>query len=226
MSAAPNYVQTIIGNTARALPWNAPAEEAGAGRRLRTPLSLVPSIPRKRRSPLVVFTIGILVVAALMTVLVLNVQLSSGQYELVQLKAKQAELVKANQDLAAQDQNAAAPQNLAARALGMGMVTSSNTGQINADTKVITGNPLPAAAAADKQAVIPAPAVNAGDHSAAAPAATVPGGPAKAGTDPTATDPAAAASPAAGAPAAVAPQPAPASELNGGTIPAPAQKDS
>ncbi|WP_427019124.1 hypothetical protein ACQCSX_00390 [Pseudarthrobacter sp. P1] len=221
MSAAPNYVQSIIGNTARALPWVAPAEESSPGRKLRTPLSLVVSPPRRRRAPFVVMCFGILV-AALMTVLVLNVQLSSGQYELVQLKAAQADLVKTNQDLASQEQNAGAPQNLVARAVGMGMVTSSNTGQINADTKAITGNPMPALATPEQQAVIPSPDVNAGDHAPEPVEPVAPGGPAKSGEDGTA----AAAGQAGVQAPAMAPEPAPAPDLNGGTIPAPAQKDS
>ncbi len=99
-----------------------------AGRRpagkSRTPLSVVRSAPRKRRAPFVVMCFAMLALA-LMAVLVLNISVSSAQYQLVELRAKQSTLTKQNQDLTQQVQNFDAPQNLAAKATELGMVAST-----------------------------------------------------------------------------------------------------
>ncbi|MDJ0356949.1 hypothetical protein [Paenarthrobacter sp. PH39-S1] len=211
-SAQGNF-QSIMGNTARALTSFAP--DARPARQGRSPLSLVVSAPRKRRAPFVVFCF-LALVAALATVLVLNISVSSGQYQLVELRAAQLELQKTNQDLTQQVQNAQAPQNLVAKAAELGMVTSSSTGQINLDTMAVTGKPA-AAVAGDKPLTVIAPPAVTGQQeeskttgAAAAPAASepvAPGGPSKAGT-------------AAAGTAGTAAQ-----DLNGGTIPAPKQKN-
>ncbi|WP_026554200.1 hypothetical protein [Arthrobacter sp. 35W] len=227
MSAASRNVQSVIGNTARALPWVAPLEETPTPRRTRTPLSLVVSAPRKRRVPFAAVCF-LFLVGALMTVLVLNVQVTSGQYKLVELKEQQAALLKSNQDLTAKVQNAGAPQNLVARAEALGMVTSTTTGQIDVNSKTITGDPKPAVASTKSTGHIAPPAIDARMPDQK-PATETPGGPAKAGSD-SATGAASGQDPAAStAVAPVAPVVAPvvpAAELNGGSIPAPAQRDS
>ncbi len=217
MSApAQGNFQSIMGNTARALTSFAP--EPGPVRRARSPLSLVVSTPRKRRTPFVVFCF-LTLVAALATVLVLNISVSSGQYKLVELRGEQAQLLKTNQDLTQQVQNAQAPQNLVAKAAELGMVTSSSTGQINLDTMAVTGKPA-AAVAGDKPLTVIAPPAVTGQQvepketaaaTSAAPEPVAPGGPSKAGS-------ATAAAP----PQVVAP---PVEDLNGGTVPAPKQKN-
>ncbi|HEV7167661.1 MAG TPA: hypothetical protein VGN49_06780 [Micrococcaceae bacterium] len=256
-AAAPSNFQAIIGNTARALssfgPSTRPEPEGEPSRRARTPLSLVVSAPAKRRAPFAVFCF-LTLVAALMVVLVLNISVSSGQYQLVQLRNHQAELLKSNQDLAQQVQNAQAPQNLVSKATELGMVTSSSMGQIDLDTMTVSGNPKPATDADKPLAVIAPPAVNgtstsgtstaAGAAQAATPApADAPAQDATGGAiagdslvpgehvPGTATAPGGSGSAPVTAPGAdpaqapAAQTPAPAEDLHGGTIPAPKQKN-
>jgi cell division protein FtsL len=204
----------------RTLPAGAPGE----GRKSRTPLSVVRSVPRKRRAPFVVLCFAMLAVA-LIAVLVLNISVSTAQYQLVELRARQSTLTKQNQDLTQQVQNFEAPQNLAAKAKDLGMVASTVKGQIDLSTLSVTGKATPAVKGGSEGAVIPAPAV-AGQLIVVPPASK--GEPLesrKPVTDeaatPAAADPAAEAAQAAQAAVAAA---VPAAELHGGTVPVPKQK--
>lgn len=236
-AAAVNSYPVTTGSAARIVPGVVPAP----GKRVRTPLSLVTAAPRKRRAPFVVMCFGLLAVA-LMAVLVLNISVSSAQYQLVQLRAQQSTLTKQNQDLTQQVQNFDAPQNLAAKATELGMVASTVKGQIDLSTLSVTGKAKPAAKGDAPGAIIAAPAV-AGQLDVVPP--------------PSAAEPLAARRPAEAAPAtqnaaqtqtarnadltAAAGQtaagqapktpvtvpaapPAPVLDLNGGSVPAPAQK--
>jgi hypothetical protein len=179
-----------------------------------------------------VLCFGILAVA-LMVVLVLNISVSTAQYQLVQLRNQQSTLTKQNQDLTQQVQNFDAPQNLAAKATELGMVASTGKGQIDLSTLTVTGKAKPAVKGDAPGAVIAAPAV-AGQLTVVPPAtvneplanrkpaAAAPAAPATtpAAPGPDAAEPAADAVP---VPAAPAPA-APAVELHGGSVPAPAQK--
>ncbi|AJT42835.1 hypothetical protein UM93_02830 [Psychromicrobium lacuslunae] len=124
--------------------------------RQRTPLSLVAALPGRRRTPFVVFCF-LALVAAMATVLVLNISVSSGQYELVQLNSAKDTLVKQNQALTQQVQNAQAPQNLAQKAQQLGMVAANSTGQINVNNQTISGSPKPAVKLATPAPLIAAP---------------------------------------------------------------------
>jgi cell division protein FtsL len=215
-TAAAKILPTTVGNTARALPARGP--ERDATRKARTPLSLVQSVPGRRRTPFVVFCFGVLA-AALMTVLVLNISVSTAQYDLVKLRNDDASLNKQNQDLTQQVQNYQAPQNLAAKAAELGMVASTATGQIDLDTLTVTGKATPATKGQNPGAVIAAPAV-AGQSS------VQPSAPPKndsldsrkpSGTaDPTPAKPQAPVVPAAPKPPVV--------DLHGGSVPVPQQK--
>lgn len=218
-TAAVNRFPVATGATARALPGLNP----GPARKARTPLSLVRSAPRKRRAPFVVLCFGILAVA-LMAVLVLNISVSTAQYQLVQLRSDQLTLTKQNQDLTQQVQNFDAPQNLAAKATELGMVASTGKGQIDLSTLTVSGKAKAAVKGDAAGAVIAAPAV-AGQLNVVPPAASneplanrKPAADAPAAARGAAAEPAAAAKP---APAKPAP---PAAELHGGSVPAPAQK--
>lgn len=199
-------------------------------RRERTPLSIVRSVPKKRRTPFVVMCFAMLALA-LVTVLVLNIQVSSAQYSLVSLKSTQSTLTKENQELTQQVQNFEAPQNLAAKATQLGMVASTVKGQIDLSTLTVTGKATPALAGASAGAVIPAPAV-AGQLSVVPPATA--GEPLENRAPAEAAGPADAAVPDAGAAAAgpgaaaaaaeAAATQAPPVELNGGSVPAPEQR--
>jgi hypothetical protein len=186
---------------------------------------LVRSAPRKRRAPFVVFCFGLLAVA-LMVVLVLNISVSSAQYQLVHLRSEQSTLTKQNQDLTQQVQNFDAPQNLAARATELGMVASTGKGQIDLSTLSVTGKAKPAVKGDAAGAVIAAPAV-AGQLTVVPPAAAnEPLANRKLAESVPATAAAAAVEAAAEAvpPAAAVVPAAPAVELYGGSVPAPAQK--
>lgn len=216
-TAAVNRFPVAAGATARALPGITPG--TGPSRKARTPLSLVRSTPQKRRAPFVVLCFGLLAVA-LMAVLVLNISVSTAQYQLVQLRSEQSTLTKQNQDLTQQVQNFDAPQNLAAKATELGMVASTAKGQIDLSTLTVTGKAKPAVKGDAPGAVIAAPAV-AGQLSVVPPATV---------KEPLANRKPAAA-PAAAAPAAApaaeavpVPPAKPAVELHGGSVPAPAQK--
>ena len=90
-----------------------------------------------------VLCFGLLAIA-LMAVLVLNISVSTAQYQLVQLRSEQSTLTKQNQDLTQQVQNFDAPQNLAAKATELGMVASTAKGQIDLSTLTVTGKAKPA----------------------------------------------------------------------------------
>ena len=232
-TAAVKNFPVVSGSAAKQLPAGSPA----GPRRSRTPLSVVRTVPRKRRAPFVVLCFAMLAVA-LIAVLVLNISVSTAQYQLVELRAKQSTLTKQNQDLTQQVQNFEAPQNLAAQATKLGMVPSTVKGQIDLSTLSVTGKATPAVKDGAAGAVIPAPAV-AGQLTVVPPATKrdplearkpIEDVPAAAAPDATPGNaPAAAASGAAAdaAPAQTPPSPAPAVppvELHGGSVPAPAQK--
>ena len=223
-TAAVKNFPVVSGSAAKQLPAGSPA----GPRRSRTPLSVVRTVPRKRRAPFVVLCFAMLAVA-LIAVLVLNISVSTAQYQLVELRARQSTLTKQNQDLTQQVQNFEAPQNLAAQATKLGMVPSTVKGQIDLSTLTVTGKATPAVKDGAAGAVIPAPAV-AGQLTVVPP--------------PSKRDPLEARKPVEQAPAAApaasetkpapdatpAPTPpsstpaAPPVELHGGSVPAPEQK--
>jgi cell division protein FtsL len=213
-----------------ALPSGPSVQEIEAGladsaRKARTPLSLVRSAPRKRRAPFVVLCFGMLA-AALIAVLVLNISVSTAQYQLVKLRAEQTALTKQNQDLTQQVQNFEAPQNLAAKAAELGMVASTGKGQIDLSTLTVSGDAKPAVKGDSAGAVIAAPAVpgqlnvvppaSSGEPLASrAPAASETASGEKSAAEPE--------TPAVAKPAEPAAAAKPAAH-NGGTIPAPEQR--
>jgi len=216
MSTAAKAMPSTVGNTARALPLRSSAPDAG--RKVRTPLSVVRSTPGKRRVPFVIFCFGVLA-AALLTVLVLNISVSTAQYDLVQLKAQAATLTKENQELTQQRQAFEAPQNLAAKAAQLGMVASTTKAQINLETLAITGKATPALKGTSQGAVIAPPAIT-GQLDVVPPATSKEPLESRAPSADTETKTDAVPAPAA-KPAA---KKAPAVDLNGGSVPVPQQR--
>ena len=217
MSAAAERMDMASGTAALA------GSTAPASSSRRAPLSLVRTLPVRRRAPFAIFCLGVLA-AALISVLVLNIAVSTGQYQLVQLRSEQLGLEKENQELQQRVQNYEAPQNLAARAAQLGMVASTTKGQIDLKTLLVTGQPKPAEKGASQGAVIPAPEVPGfvtANPAAAAPASDAIKPEAKASQAPASPT---TAPPASAAPAPAAAAPAPAVTLNGGSVPAPKQK--
>lgn len=216
-------LSAVVGNTARKLSGdNLPGRPGAGAKRERTPLSVVAGAPARRTVPFAVFCL-LALVAALATVLVLNISVSSSQYELVKLKNDQSSLNKTNQDLTQQLQNAQAPQNLTNKARELGMVSAASTGQINVDTGTVAGNPSPAAAADKPLPIIAAPALPGTAGNPANPgSAGNPGAAANSGAP--AGQPAGVPS---GQPAGTTPPTAAAAppvDLYGGSIPSPLQK--
>jgi hypothetical protein len=215
-NAAAKTLPSVVGNTARALP--APAGKPDTGRKARTPLSVVRSAPGRRRTPFVVLCF-VAMAAALLTVLVLNISVSTAQYQLVQLKAEAATLNKENQDLTQRKQNFEAPQNLAAKAAELGMVPSTVKGQIDLNTMTVTGKATPAVKGDAPLAQLAPPAV-------AGMLDVVPSVTTKEPLEnlKPSVAPVAPATPAAPAATPASPAAAPSVELHGGSVPAPQQK--
>ncbi|MHA7239027.1 hypothetical protein [Arthrobacter sp. TMS1-12-1] len=124
--------------------------------RPRTPLSVVPARPARRKVPFAVFTLLVLA-AALAAVLMLNISVSGTQYELVQLRNQQTALSQQNEALVLDIEAREAPQNLAAAATKLGMVSSPTFGTIELDSKKVTGTPEPATKGPKPEVLIAAP---------------------------------------------------------------------
>lgn len=144
------------GSSARVLDWS-PEAPAGTTRR-RTPLSVVPATTGRRKAPFAVFCFLALVLG-LATVLLLNISVSSGQYQLVQLQNERTELTQRNEALTQQVENHQAPQVLAAAASDLGMVSSGSFGTIDLENLTVSGEPEAAAAGKAPEALVPAPGV-------------------------------------------------------------------
>jgi hypothetical protein len=129
---------------------------AGTSPKPRTPLSVVPARPARRRVPFAVFSLLVLA-AALAAVLMLNISVSGTQYELVQLRNQQVALSQQNEALVLEIEGKEAPQNLAAAATKLGMVSSPTFGTVELDSKKVTGTPEPATDSPKPEALIPAP---------------------------------------------------------------------
>ncbi|WP_051477230.1 hypothetical protein [Arthrobacter sp. Br18] len=154
---APAGSRALSGSRVLSTPHPAGPRPAGApAPRTRTPLSVVPARPAKRRIPFVVFSF-VALVAALVTVLMLNISVSGTQYELVQLRGQQIALSQENQALEQKIENREAPQNLAAAATELGMVASPTFGSIEIDSLKVTGTPEAATKTDGPRALIPAP---------------------------------------------------------------------
>lgn len=212
------------GNTARTLDWNPVSAPTAPSPRRRTPLSVVPAAKRRRRAPVVIFCF-IALILGLGAVLLLNISVSSGQYQLVQLQNERTELAQRNEALTQQLENHQAPQTLASQAAGLGMVTSSTFGSIDLQTLAVTGNPVPAEEGTPPTVLIPAPDVLTRPITPAAAAPPEPAGEPVRAAEEREAEAAEAVPPVAGEEAGDAPAPLPEeADLNGGTIPAPVQR--
>ncbi|WP_066301304.1 hypothetical protein [Arthrobacter luteolus] len=215
--AAP--LRAVQGNLARSEQWE-PAEPQAPAPRRRTPLSLVPAAARRRRVPVAALCFAVLA-AGLAAVLLLNISVSSGQYQLVQLQNQRTELVQKNEALTQQVENHQAPQVLAATAAELGMVASPSFGTIDLQTLAVTGNPEPAKEGTKREALIGLPQVL---TQPVTPAQASPAEPEKPAENVRAAE-AQDSAPAAADASPEAPAPAvPEADLNGGTIPAPSQR--
>ena len=124
--------------------------------RVRTPLSIVPTQRVRRRTPFAVFSLLVLAIA-LAAVLMINISVSSTQYDLVQLRGQQTALTQENEALVLEIEGKEAPQNLAAAATKLKMVSSPTFGSIDLDSKKVTGDPVPATEGPEPEVLIAAP---------------------------------------------------------------------
>jgi hypothetical protein len=108
--------------------------------------------------PFAVFSLLVLG-AALAAVLMLNISVSGTQYELVQLRNQQVALSQQNDALVLEIEGKEAPQNLAASATKLGMVSSPTFGTIELDSKKVTGTPEPAKEGPKPEVLIAAPSI-------------------------------------------------------------------
>lgn len=109
----------------------------------RTTLSVVPSMATKRRVPMLV-TLLAMIMASAVAVLLLNVFIANGQYSLVSLKGQERALSQENEALNQEAQYLEAPQVIAQKATKLGMVKPGTPAAINLDTGKVTGKATPA----------------------------------------------------------------------------------
>ena len=182
-----------------------------------------------RRLPFAVFCFGVML-AALDTVLVLNISVSGGQYEVVELRNQEQTLTQENEALTQQAQKLEAPQSVAAKAAELGMVVPGSVASIDLKTLKVAGTSSAAKAEEGPTSLVADRETAAGSGSTAAGQATDPVAEAEstqdgatAGEEPANEVPGEDA-PAADAPARTVDTEFTEQELNGGTIPAPAQQ--
>lgn len=132
----------VEGSSARRMtpPAPHPGESSGS---TRAPLSVVPNRARRRRVSTVVLSLLALVLA-LATILVLNIQISGGQYRLVELRAQEQALSQHNESLTQDLEFYGAPQNLAVMASDLGMVPAESSGTVDLTDGTVEGDPQPA----------------------------------------------------------------------------------
>lgn len=149
-----------------AAPTSATADSERA-RASRQPLSVVPRrAPRRSRLSTVVMC-ALALAAALVGILLLNVQITQGQYQLTELTGQQRALSQENEALTQDIEANSAPQNLAARATDLGMVPAKEVGSIDLGSGAVTP-PASSAAKGDPQDILVPPAEMKGSDAAEA----------------------------------------------------------
>lgn len=140
---------------------------SGRGADGRRPLSVVPrrAARRSRVSTVVMCTLAL--AAALVGILLLNIQITQGQYQLTELTGQQRALSQENEALTQDIEANSAPQNLAARANDLGMVPAKDVGSIQLGTGAVTAPSAPAEKT-DAQNILVPPAQMKGSDAAEA----------------------------------------------------------
>lgn len=110
----------------------------------RTPLSAVTRRAR-RLSPPTMLAVFAAIPLTLIFILLLNVLIVTRQYDMVDLRAQEQQLVQENQALQQEIGFKEAPQDLAIRASTLGMFASSSQATLNLQTSKIEGTPAPVA---------------------------------------------------------------------------------
>lgn len=121
------------------------AEEAREEKpKSRHPLSTVRRRARKL-SPPTMLAVFAAIPLTLVFILLLNVLIVTRQYDMVDLRAQEQQLVQENQALQQEIGFKEAPQDLAVRASTLGMFVSSSQATLNLQTSTIEGTPAPVA---------------------------------------------------------------------------------
>lgn len=110
----------------------------------RHPLSTVRRRARKL-SPPTMLAVFAAIPLTLIFILLLNVLIVTRQYDMVDLRAQEQQLVQENQALQQEIGFKEAPQDLAIRASTLGMFVSSSQATLNLQSSTIEGTPTPAA---------------------------------------------------------------------------------
>ena len=110
----------------------------------RNPLSTVRRRARKL-SPPTMLAVFAAIPLTLVFILLLNVLIVTRQYDMVDLRAQEQQLVQENQALQQEIGFKEAPQDLAVRASTLGMFVSSSQATLNLQSSTIEGTPAPVA---------------------------------------------------------------------------------
>ena len=110
----------------------------------RHPLSTVRRRARKL-SPPTMLAVFAAIPLTLIFILLLNVLIVTRQYDMVDLRAQEQQLVQENQALQQEIGFKEAPQDLAVRASTLGMFVSSSQATLNLQSSTIEGTPAPVA---------------------------------------------------------------------------------
>jgi hypothetical protein len=139
--------------TARRRPaalWTGAAAPAPVEEPKRTHLEVVPTRSQRRARPRALYAsiaVGALL-AIVVAQLLLSIGISQGAYQLNSLQAKQTQLQRSYQAVSEDLGRVSSPQNLAANANALGMVSNSNPAYLRLSDGAVLGAPLPASGAA------------------------------------------------------------------------------
>lgn len=125
-----------------------PATGFGSGIRFR--LTLASNLVLRRRKPKLAYAAVVIVgvMAIVITQLLLSVGLSNGAYQIESLQTQQKNLDRTNASLQEKLDGLSSPQNLAASAESLGMVTNANPVYLRLSDGAVLGTPKPASAGA------------------------------------------------------------------------------
>ena len=147
-AAAPTRKRPAALWSGGALP--APVEEPTPEPSRRTHLEVVPSRSQRRARPRALY--AVIAVGALLGIVVaqllLSIAISQGAYQLNSLQAKQTQLQRSYQAVSEDLNRVSSPQNLAANANALGMVSNSSPAYLRLSDGAVLGAPQPATGAA------------------------------------------------------------------------------
>ena len=132
---------------AYALPEHSPRPGRSAGKRH---IEIVTSRGQRRARPRLGYSLIIIagLFAVLASQLLLSIALADGAYQISALQAQQKELSRAQQSITEELNVLESPQNLAARAESLGLVSNNSAVYLNLASGAVMGSPSPAQAGA------------------------------------------------------------------------------